>query len=371
MHLFSATGAPRVPFGLVPTAQGWVMAQVRLDGQGEAQPLRCQMSPDVPPEVRQAGAAVVLALPDEHFFFDTLTLPSTVAAEDIEFQLGLLWAERLPWPLEDCAWDWLLLSESAGEVSWSCCAVLKSTVQRWQDWAQKIGCSLLALEPARQALDREARWPCLTGDSEDSDNSDDNASLRLAWGLSLRTADDRAGFNLLPHRALRAAQARQRGWRQLGVCLALLALWVGLGEAVLQPLEAQAEAAAAAQAQAQTAQAQQAQDGRRQTALWASLQAQAEARAMQQRQRSAPLDWILRSVPPPEAGLQWQSVQWQPDRLTWVGLAASELLFNQWRLGLGEASVVQRWEPVRWSSPTSPGSQAAWLFEVRLTPAGP
>lgn len=68
MHLFSATGAPRVPFGLVPTAQGWVMAQVRLDGQGEAQPLRCQMSPDVPPEVRQAGAAVVLALPDEHFF---------------------------------------------------------------------------------------------------------------------------------------------------------------------------------------------------------------------------------------------------------------------------------------------------------------
>jgi hypothetical protein len=155
------------------------------------------------------------------------------------------------------------------------------------------------------------------------------------------------------------------------VCLALLALWVGLGEAVLQPLEAQAEAAAAAQAQAQTAQAQQAQDGRRQTALWASLQAQAEARAMQQRQRSAPLDWILRSVPPPEAGLQWQSVQWQPDRLTWVGLAASELLFNQWRLGLGEASVVQRWEPVRWSSPTSPGSQAAWLFEVRLTPAGP
>jgi hypothetical protein len=366
-RLFAA-GAPRVPripIGLVPTAQGWVMAQVHLDGQGCAQALHCQVTPEVPPQVRQAGAGVVLALPDEHFYFDTLNLPSTLAAEDIEFQLGLLWADRLPWPLEDCAWDWLMLSENAGEATWSCCAVLRSTVQRWQDWARQNGCTLLALEPAQQALDREARWPCPSFDSEDT------ASARLAWGLSLRTADDTAGFNLLPHRALRAAQARQRGWRQLAVCLASLTLLLGSGEAVLQPLEAQVEAAAAAQSQARMAQEKQAQDGRRQTALWASLQAQAEARAMQQGQRSAPLDWIWRSVPPAEAGLQWQSVQWQPDRLTWVGLAASELLFNQWRLGLGEASVVQRWEPVRWSSPTSPGSQGAWLFELRLSPAGP
>jgi hypothetical protein len=365
MRMFSTRGAPRVPIGLVPTTQGWVMAQVHLDGQGRAKPLHCQVTPDVPPQVRQAGAGVVLALPDEHFYFDTLNLPSTLAAEDIEFQLGLLWADRLPWPLEDCAWDWLMLSENAGEATWSCCAVLRSTVQRWQDWARQNGCTLLALEPAQQALDREARWPCPSFDSEDT------ASARLAWGLSLRTADDTAGFNLLPHRALRAAQARQRGWRQLAVCLASLTLLLGSGEAVLQPLEAQAEAAAAAQSQARMAQEKQAQDGRRQTALWASLQAQAEARAMQQGQRSAPLDWIWRSVPPAEAGLQWQSVQWQPDRLTWVGLAASELLFNQWRLGLGEASVVQRWEPVRWSSPTSPGSQGAWLFELRLSPAGP
>jgi hypothetical protein len=366
-RLFAA-GAPRVPripIGLVPTAHGWVMAQVHLDGQGCAQALHCQVTPEVPPQVRQAGAGVVLALPDEHFYFDTLNLPSTLAAEDIEFQLGLLWADRLPWPLEDCAWDWLMLSENAGEATWSCCAVLRSTVQRWQDWARQNGCTLLALEPAQQALDREARWPCPSFDSEDT------ASARLAWGLSLRTADDTAGFNLLPHRALRAAQARQRGWRQLAVCLASLTLLLGSGEAVLQPLEAQAEAAAAAQSQARMAQEKQAQDGRRQTALWASLQAKAEARAMQQGQRSAPLDWIWRSVPPAEAGLQWQSVQWQPDRLTWVGLAASELLFNQWRLGLGEASVVQRWEPVRWSSPISPGSQGAWLFELRLSPAGP
>ena len=366
-RLFAA-GAPRVPripIGLVPTAQGWVMAQVHLDGQGCAQALHCQVTPEVPPQVRQAGAGVVLALPDEHFYFDTLNLPSTLAAEDIEFQLGLLWADRLPWPLEDCAWDWLMLSENAGEATWSCCAVLRSTVQRWQDWARQNGCTLLALEPAQQALDREARWPCPSFDSEDT------ASARLAWGLSLRTADDTAGFNLLPHRALRAAQARQRGWRQLAVCLASLTLLLGSGEAVLQPLEAQAEAAAAAQSQVRTAQEKQAQEGRRQTALWARLQAQAEARAMQQGQRSAPLDWIWRSVPPAEAGLQWQSVQWQPDRLTWVGLAASELLFNQWRLGLGEASVVQRWEPVRWSSPISPGSQGAWLFELRLSPAGP
>ena len=366
-RLFAA-GAPRVPripIGLVPTAQGWVMAQVHLDGQGCAQALHCQVTPEVPPQVRQAGAGVILALPDEHFYFDTLNLPSTLAAEDIEFQLGLLWADRLPWPLEDCAWDWLMLSENAGEATWSCCAVLRSTVQRWQDWARQNGCTLLALEPAQQALDREARWPCPSFDSEDT------ASARLAWGLSLRTADDTAGFNLLPHRALRAAQARQRGWRQLAVCLASLTLLLGSGEAVLQPLEAQAEAAAAAQSQARMAQEKQAQDGRRQTALWASLQAKAEARAMQQGQRSAPLDWIWRSVPPAEAGLQWQSVQWQPDRLTWVGLAASELLFNQWRLGLGEASVVQRWQPVRWSSPISPGSQGAWLFELRLSPAGP
>jgi hypothetical protein len=365
MRMFSTRGAPRIPIGLVPTAHGWVMAQVHLDGQGCAQALHCQVTPEVPPQVRQAGAGVVLALPDEHFYFDTLNLPSTLAAEDIEFQLGLLWADRLPWPLEDCAWDWLMLSENAGEATWSCCAVLRSTVQRWQDWARQNGCTLLALEPAQQALDREARWPCPSFDSEDT------ASARLAWGLSLRTADDTAGFNLLPHRALRAAQARQRGWRQLAVCLASLTLLLGSGEAVLQPLEAQAEAAAAAQSQARMAQEKQAQDGRRQTALWASLQAQAEARAMQQGQRSAPLDWIWRSVPPAEAGLQWQSVQWQPDRLTWVGLAASELLFNQWRLGLGEASVVQRWEPVRWSSPISPGSQGAWLFELRLSPAGP
>lgn len=366
-RLFAA-GAPRVPripIGLVPTAHGWVMAQVHLDGQGCAQALHCQVTPEVPPQVRQAGAGVVLALPDEHFYFDTLNLPSTLAAEDIEFQLGLLWADRLPWPLEDCAWDWLMLSENAGEATWSCCAVLRSTVQRWQDWARQNGCTLLALEPAQQALDREARWPCPSFDSEDT------ASARLAWGLSLRTADDTAGFNLLPHRALRAAQARQRGWRQLAVCLASLTLLLGSGEAVLQPLEAQAEAAAAAQSQARMAQEKQAQDGRRQTALWASLQAKAEARAMQQGQRSAPLDWIWRSVPPAEAGLQWQLVQWQPDRLTWVGLAASELLFNQWRLGLGEASVVQRWQPVRWSSPISPGSQGAWLFELRLSPAGP
>ena len=119
MHLFSATGAPRVPMGLVPTAQGWVMAQVRLDGQGEAQPLRCQVSPDVPPEVRQAGAVVGMVLPDEHFCFDTLSLRSTVAVEDKGFLLGLLLAERLAWPLEDWAWDWLLLSERAGEVSLS------------------------------------------------------------------------------------------------------------------------------------------------------------------------------------------------------------------------------------------------------------
>ncbi len=365
MRMFSTRGAPRVPIGLVPTAQGWVMAQVSLDGKGEALPLHCQMTSDVPAQVRQAGATVVLALPVEHFFFDTLSLPSTVAAEDLEFQLALLCADRLPWPLEDCAWDWLLLSDNAGEATWSCCAVLKSMVQRWQDWAQQTGCSLLALEPAQQALDREARWPCPSADSEDS------TAARLAWGLSLRTADGRAGFNLLPHRALRAAQARQRGWRQLGVCLASLVVLLGSGEAVLQPLEAQAEATAAAQSQARMAQEKQVQDGRRQAALWAGLQAQAEARALQQGQRSAPLDWILRSVPPAEAGLQWHSVQWQPDRLTWVGLAASELLFNQWRLGLGEASVVQRWEPVRWSSPSSPGSQGAWLFELRLTPPGP
>jgi hypothetical protein len=364
MRMFSTRGAPRVPIGLVPTAQGWVMAQVSLDGQACPQPLCCQVTSDVPTELR--GAAVVLALPDEHFFFDTLSLPSTVAVEDIEFHLGLLWADRLPWPLQDCAWDWVLLSENAGEVTWSCCAVLQSVVQRWQDWAQETGCTLLALEPAQQALDREARWPC-----QSSDGIEDTASLRLAWGLSLRTADDTTGFNLLPHRALRAAQARQRGWRQLGVCLASLALIVGSGEAVLQPLEAQAEASAAAHALARTAQAQQAQDRRRQTAQWDSLQAQTEARSLQQRQRSAPLDWILRSVPPADAGMQWQSAQWQPDQLTWVGLAASELLFNQWRLGLGEASVVQRWEPVRWSSPTSPGSQGAWLFELRLTPSGP
>jgi nucleotide-binding universal stress UspA family protein len=33
--------------------------------------------------------------------------------------------------------------------------------------------------------------------------------------------------------------------------------------------------------------------------------------------------------------MQWQSAQWQPDQLTWVGLAASELLFNQWPHNLG------------------------------------
>jgi hypothetical protein len=124
-------------------------------------------------------------------------------------------------------------------------------------------------------------------------------------------------------------------------------------------------------AQARSAQELLAQGRHRQAAQWTGLQAQAEARTLQHRQRSAPLDWIARSVPPAEAGLQWQSVHWQPDRLTWVGLAASELLFNQWRLGLGEGSVVQRWEPVRWVSPESAGSHAAWLFEVRLTPAAP
>lgn len=365
MHIFSARGVPRVPIGLVPTAQGWVMAQVSLDGQACPQPLRCQVTPDVPSEVRLAGAAVVLALPDEHFYFDTLSLPSTVAVEDIEFQLGLLWADRLPWPLQDCAWDWVLLSDQAGEVTWSCCAVLQSAVQHWQDWAQQMGCTLLAIEPAQQALDREARWP------RQGVAGDDSASARLAWGLSLRTADDTAGFNLLPHRALRAAQARQRGWRQLALCVASLALALGGGEAVLQSVASQREATAAAQAQARSAQELLAQGRQRQAAQWAGLQAQAEARTLQHRQRSAPLDWIARSVPPAEAGLQWQSVHWQPDRLTWVGLAASELLFNQWRLGLGEGSVVQRWEPVRWVSPESAGSHAAWLFEVRLTPAAP
>lgn len=363
MRIFSSRREPRVPMGLVPSPQGWEMAQVALDARGCPQLLGRQRTQDLPSAVLSPGARVVLALPDDRFCHEVVSLPHSVAVQDIEFQLGLQLAERLPWPLAECAWDWLPLSQAGEAHTWSCCAVPQSEINRWQAWARETGCTLLAVEPAQQALDREARWPWQGPASEDTQ------AARLAWGLSLRSADDTPGFNLLPHRVLRAAQARQRGWRQLGLCLVGLGAVLGLGEAALQSRLAEKEAQAALQTQARLAQERQAAAWRREQQAWSTAQVQAQERKAQQALRNRPLDWVVGSVPATQAGMQWQSVQWQPDRLTWVGLAASELLFNRWRLGLGGAAVVQRWEPVRWSQPGTPGSEPAWLYEVRFTPA--
>lgn len=354
---------PKVPIGLVRTDQGWTLAQVARDGQGVLHPLVCRASAELPPEVVATGAGLVMALPDALFHHETLSLPRTVAAQDIEFQLGLQLAERLPWPLAECAWDWRYHSEQAEEGVWSCCVVPQVEVNRWQDWAQGTGCTLLALEPAQQALDREARWPWQGLPPEDT------SAARLAWGLSLRLADEQAGFNLLPHRALRSAQARQQARRKLGIVGAALALCLTAAEGALQAFESQTSAEVAALWQAHRAEQQALLARREQLRQWSVLQAQAASRQLQQRQHSASWESVLASVPEPEAGMQWQSVQWQPERLTWVGLAANERLFNQWRGSLGGVSVVQRWEPVRWSAPGQPVSHPAWQFEVRWWPA--
>lgn len=354
---------PKVPIGLVRTDQGWTLAQVARDGQGVLHPLVCRASAELPPEVVATGAGLVMALPDALFHHETLSLPRTVAAQDIEFQLGLQLAERLPWPLAECAWDWRYHSEHAEEGVWSCCVVPQVEVNRWQDWAQGTGCTLLALEPAQQALDREARWPWQGLPQEDT------SAARLAWGLSLRLADEQAGFNLLPHRALRSAQARQQARRKLGIVGAALALCLTAAEGALQAFESQTSAEVAALWQAQRAEQQALLARREQLRQWSVLQAQAASRQLQQRQHSASWESVLASVPEPEAGMQWQSVQWQPERLTWVGLAANERLFNQWRGSLGGVSVVQRWEQVRWSAPGQPVSHPAWQFEVRWWPA--
>lgn len=364
MRIFSTHREPQVPMGLVISTEGWAMAQVTLDGQGQPYALQQQARVATPEDMFAPGTPLVLALPDELCHADTFRLPSSVAPQDLEFQLGLLLAERLPWPLSDCAWDWLALKQDGDECIWSCCALPQSEVSRWQDWARQTGCNLLALEPARQALDREARWPW-QGPAED-----DTPAARLAWGLSLRAADDMPGFNLLPYRAWQAAQARQRGWRQLAVCMTGLSFALGAGEVVVQRQEAAQQALEAAHAQARDEQTRQRMAGSRQQQQWGVMQAQAQARGLQQRLREQAWAGVLRSVPVTDAGLQWESVQWQPDRLTWVGLAASEWLFTQWRLGLGETAVVQRWEPVRWSPPGTPGTQPAWRYEVRLTPGG-
>lgn len=362
MRLFSSQRDPQVPIGLVISIEGLTLAQVALDGQGQPHALHQQSLTDTSVAVLAPGAPVVLALPDDLFHFDTLRLPSSVLPQDLEFQLGLLLAERSPWPMSDCAWDWLALTQDGDESIWACCVLPQSEVSRWQDWARQTGCTLLALEPARQALDREARWPW------QGLPQDDTPAARLAWGLSLRSADDTPGFNLLPHRALRAAQARQRGWRQLAVCMTGLFLALGAGEAVVQRHEAAQQALQAAHAQALDEQTRQSTAGLRQQQQWGVLQTQSQARGLQQRQRELAWASVLRSVPEAEAGLQWASVQWQPDRLTWTGLAASEWLFSQWRLGLGETSVVQRWEPVRSSQPGMPGTQPIWHYEVRMAP---